>query len=47
MAAALGASYRIVGFDREAQDIGFQVHPIDLTVDAWVALALRRIGNSG
>jgi len=37
----LAARYRIVGFDREGQDIGFPVHPIDFIADASVALALR------
>jgi nucleoside-diphosphate-sugar epimerase len=41
VAAALAASYRIVGLDREAQDLGFPVLPIDLTADASVTLAMR------
>ena len=41
VAAALATSYRIVGFDREAHDIGFPVHQIDFTADASIALALR------
>ena len=43
VAAALGDRYRIVGLDREAQDIGFPVLAVDLSADASVELALRSV----
>ena len=41
VAAALARTYRIVGLDRKAEDIGFQVLEVDFTSGPSVDLALR------